>query len=147
MKRLSIALLLTVLCLTGFSQSKTKTDNIQTLLELTGSGKIGMQVMQTMLVSFKQSYPQVPDSFWKEFMKEVNADTLNKMVIPIYDKYYSEQEITQMIAFYQTPLGKKMILTTPQIMQESMQAGQTWGTEIAEKVFNNLKSKGYIKEQ
>jgi hypothetical protein len=147
MKRLSIALLLTVIFSTGFSQAKSKTDNIQTLLELTGSGKLGMQVMQNMLASFKQTYPDVPEKFWKEFMKEVNADALNKMVIPIYEKYYTELEIQQLIAFYQTPLGKKVILTTPQIMQESMQAGQAWGREIAEKVFSNLKAKGYVKEQ
>ena len=147
MKRLSIALLLTVIFSTGFSQAKSKTDNIQTLLELTGSGKLGMQVMQNMLASFKQTYPDVPEQFWKEFMKEVNADALIKMVIPIYEKYYTDLEIQQLIAFYQTPLGKKVILTTPQIMQESMQSGEAWGTEIAEKVFNNLKAKGYIKEQ
>jgi hypothetical protein len=147
MKRLSIALLLTAFCFTGYSQAKTKTENIQTLLELTGSGKMGIQAMETMLVSFKQSYPLVPENFWKDFMKEVNADALNKMVIPIYDKYYTESEITQLIAFYQTPLGKKVISTMPQIMQESMLAGQTWGKDIAEKVFNNLKAKGYVKEQ
>ena len=147
MKRLSITLLLLILCSTGFTQSKTKTDNIQTLLELTGSGKMGMQAMETMLVSFKQTYPQVPENFWKDFMKEVNVDALNKMLIPIYDKYYTELEIKQLIAFYQTPLGNKVITTMPQIMQESMQAGQAWRTAIAEKVFNNLKAKGYVKEQ
>ena len=147
MKRVSIALLLIAIFTTGFSQSKTKTDNIQKLLEVTGSGKLGIQAMETMLVSFKQTYRQVPDSFWKDFMKEVNADALNKMVIPIYDKYYTESEIQQLISFYQTSLGQKVITTMPQIMQESMQIGQTWGREIAEKVFNNLKAKGYVKEQ
>ena len=147
MKRPSIALLLSLVFSTSFAQTQTKTDNIQTLLELTGSGKMGMQVMQSMLVNFKQTYPDVPESFWKDFMKEVNANSLNKMVIPIYDKYYNDSDIVQLIAFYQTPVGKKVILTMPLVMQESMQVGQTWGTELAEKVINNLKAKGYITEQ
>ena len=65
-------------------------------------------------------------------------------MIPIYDKYYTEDDIKQLTDFYQTPIGKKVISNTPLIMQESMQAGQSWGQKIGEKVIENLKVKGYL---
>ncbi len=114
---------------------------------MTGLGKLGVQVAQNMLTSFKQSFPNVPEEFWTNFMKEVNPEMLITMIIPIYDKYYTEEDIKKMIEFYQSPVGKKVISTLPQVMQESMQVGQNWGKEIGKKVHNNLKEKGYVKEE
>ena len=55
--------------------------------------------------------------------------------------------INKMIEFYQTPLGKKLVSTLPQIMQESMQVGQSWGKEVGDKIYNSLKEKGYVKDK
>ena len=147
MKRFSITLFLCGLLTSGFSQSVSKTDNIKHLLELTGSGKLGVQVGQTMVNSFKKNYPNVPEDFWNDFLKELNSDVLIKMIIPIYDKYYTESDIKQLTEFYQSSLGKKVIATMPVVVQESMQAGQAWGKEIGEKVYNNLKEKGFVKKE
>lgn len=147
MKKITIAILLCGVLISGFSQSGSKTDNIKTLLELTGTGKLGVQVAQTMITNFKKNYPDVPDDFWNEFSKEMHSDTLIKMLIPIYGKYYSGDEIKQLTAFYQSPIGKRVVEITPQLMQESMQVGQTWGKEIGEKVVNTLQQKGYLKKE
>lgn len=145
MKKLALTLLLSGITFFGFSQDTSKIGNIKTLLEITGSGKLGVQVVQNMLTNFKQRLPDVPEEFWSNFMKEVNPETLTTMVIPIYDKYYTQDDIKKMIEFYQSPVGKKVISTMPQIMQESMQVGQTWGKDLGEKIYNNLKEKGYTK--
>ncbi|MFV8376792.1 DUF2059 domain-containing protein [Flavobacterium sp. LB1P62] len=147
MKRFSITLFLCGLLTSGFSQSISKTDNIKNLLELTGSGKLGVQVGENMIISFKKSYPNVPVEFWDNFLKEINSDTLINLIIPIYDKYYTESEIKQLTEFYQSSLGKKLIAIMPLVLQESMQAGQTWGKEIGEKVYNNLEEKGFVKKE
>lgn len=147
MKKISITLLLCGFLTCGFSQSVTKTDNIKKLLELTGSGKLGVQVGQSMIGSFKNNYPNVPEAFWNDFLKEFNSDVLINMIIPIYDKFYSESDIKELTEFYQSPLGKKMIATMPQIAQESMQVGQAWGKEMGEKVFANLKEKGFLEKK
>lgn len=147
MKQILITLLFCGIFTNGFSQSVSKTNDIKRLLEITGSGKLGVQVGQTMISSFKQSYPNVPEEFWNSFLKELNSDVLINMIIPIYDKYYSESEIRELTEFYQSALGKKVIATMPQIMQESMQAGQSWGRAIGEKVYTNLKEKGFVKKE
>lgn len=76
----------------------------------------------------------------------MNSDTLINLIIPIYDKYYTESEIKQLTEFYQSSLGKKVISTMPLVVKESMQAGQTWGKEIGEKVYNDLKEKGFVEK-
>jgi hypothetical protein len=65
------------------------------------------------------------------------------LVTPIYDKYYTEADIDQLITFYNSPIGKKSVELMPVIMQESMSVGQEWGKKIAEKIAKKLKDKGY----
>jgi len=147
MKKITVAFIFSGFTLFAFSQDSSKISRIKTLLEITGSGKLGVQVIENMLVSYKQSLPNVPEEFWNNFMKEVNPEALTTIIIPIYDKYYTTEEINKIIEFYQTPLGKKVISTMPQIMQESIQAGRSWGKEVGEKVYNKLKERGYVNDK
>ena len=123
--------------------SELKTARIKTLLELTGSGNLGVQVAQNMIALYQKTYTKVEPQFWEDFAKEIKAEDLVNLIIPIYDAHYTIEDINAMIDFYQTPVGKKMIQNMPQISQESMQAGQVWGKEIGEKVMRKLKQKGY----
>jgi len=45
-----------------------------------------------------------------------------QQLVPIYDKYYSPEELREIIAFYKTPAGQKMIEVTPKIMGEFLRA-------------------------
>ncbi|MFY9310511.1 MAG: DUF2059 domain-containing protein [Bacteroidia bacterium] len=143
MKRLTISILFCALSISMFAQSSTKTDKIKKMLELTGSANLGVQVAKQMINTFKQSYSSVGDAFWDDFEKEIKAEDLMDLIIPIYDKHYTEEDIDQLIAFYNSPIGKKMTENLPIIMQESMAAGQTWGSKIAEKAIERLRQKGY----
>ena len=145
MKKIILSFLLCVTASFAFCQS-AKIENIKKLLDLTGSGKMGAQVAQAMIASFQQSYSDVPDEYWESVKNEIHAEDIVKLVIPIYDKYYSEEDVQQLIDFYESPIGKKVISATPLIMQESMKAGQEWGKSIGEKVVEKLKHDGYIKE-
>ena len=147
MKRVSFLVLFNCFIVFGFSQNTSKTENIKLLLEMTGSGKIGVQVIENTVSNFRKSLPDVPEEFWDNILKEVNPDALVKLIIPIYEKYYTEDDIKKVIEFYQSPVGQKMISTMPQLMQESMKAGEIWGKEIGQKVYDDLKMKGYVNEE
>jgi hypothetical protein len=123
-----------------------KIKNIRKMLALTGSGKLGIQVMETMITNFKSHYTNVDSSFWSDFMKEIRPEDLVNMVIPVYDRNFTAEEIEGMIVFYSSPIGQKVLAKLPVVMQESMQIGQAWGQELAKKVFQKLQQKGYIKE-
>ena len=53
-----------------------------------------------------------------------------------------------MIAFYETPVGRKAIEVTPRLMQEGAQAGQRWAAEmmpgVEERVVARLEAEGII---
>jgi len=62
------------------------------------------------------------------------------MTIPIYDKHLTHEEIRGLIAFYQTPLGAKLIAKMPAIAQDSMAVGMKWGGEIAQKAMAKMEA-------
>lgn len=148
MKKILITFLICGFSIAASSQTSTttKTEKIKQLLEMSGSAKLGVQVANSMISSFQKSFTNVDKKFWEEFAKEIKAEELINLIIPIYDKHYTEEDIDQLISFYNSPIGKKMVETLPVISQESMTAGQAWGREIGEKVMKQLKEKGYLKE-
>lgn len=145
MKKIIFVICLIITSSYGYSQSSKKTEKIKQLLELSGSAKLGIQVMNIMIPQFSKAYPDVDKKIWDEIMTEVNVQDLIDLIIPIYEKYYTEEDIDQLIQFYNSPIGKKSVEMMPFITQESMQAGQAWGSELSLKVINKLKQKGYIK--
>jgi len=108
------------------------------LLEVTGSGALGIQVMTQMLESFKAANPAVPEAFWDEFLAEVDATELVELTVPVYVEHLSAEEMGAAIAFYVTPEGQAILTKMPVIVQETMQAGQAWGMEIAQRVTERL---------
>jgi len=142
------------------SISKSKRADIEMLLELTGALRIGSQMSQffvtQMTKSIKEARPDIPEDMFKVLADEVNG-TINgamkqkegfvDLVIPIYDKYYSEADIKALIKFYQTDIGKKTIKVMPMLIGESMKLGQEWGQKLApiieERVMKRFKDKGY----
>lgn len=146
MKKSLLILSFCVLSFSANAQSTPKSNKINQLLELTGSTKIGIQVMNQMMASFQKSFTKVNPEFWEECKKEMKADDITNLIIPIYDKYYTESDLDQLIVFYNSTIGKKMISTMPQVMQESMIAGQAWGKQISEKVIEQLKAKGHLEK-
>lgn len=146
MKKSLLILSFCVLSLSANAQSNSKNEKIKQLLELTGSGKMAIQMMNQMIGSLKITNSKAGDEFWEDFKKEVKAEDIENMIIPIYEKHYTESDIDQLIAFYNSPIGKKTITTMPQVMQESMVVGQNWAKQLIEKSQAKLKEKGYLEK-
>ncbi len=117
---------------------------IRLMLDLTGSSELGVTVMKNMVTEFRKALPNVPDSFWTDFEGEVHARDLTELVVPIYARHLTIDEVKAANRFYSTPEGKAMVAKLPVIMGESMRAGQVWGEAIAQKVLNRLKDADYL---
>ncbi len=132
----------------SLTPDKEKEADIVRLLEVTGARNIGNQMIAQMMQSMEKAAPNLVSGdekarkfmsrFREEFVKEVEADDISIMVIPIYGRAFTHEEIRGLIQFYESPLGQKVIKTLPQIMQESMAMGQQWGQRIALRVFTRL---------
>jgi hypothetical protein len=117
-----------------------KQADIRRLLELTGAGSIATQAMEEMEKNIRplmtQSLPpgeyrdRLVDLFFKKFNQKSDPAKLVDLMVPIYEKYYTADEIKSLINLYQTPLGKKMITILPKILAESQAADEHWGQEL-----------------
>lgn len=125
------------------AQTKSVTEHAKQLLEISETGKLGIQIMANMVVSFKKTMPKVPQEFWDRFIKEASPDDFIEMLIPVYVKHYTDDELIDLIEFYKSPIGKKVIEKLPLISQDSMKAGSEWGKKLGEKIMNDLINSGY----
>ncbi|HEU5334424.1 MAG TPA: DUF2059 domain-containing protein [Terriglobales bacterium] len=109
------------------------------------------QDIDAQIEAMRRARPDVSDEFWEEFRAEfkrqASPDELMKAILPIYDKHFSHQEIRQLIAFYESPLGRKISTTLPEIQRESLEAGRIWGEQLGDRMNARLKQrlveKGY----
>lgn len=146
MKKIVLVLVAITISINSYSQKQTKNDKIVKLLELTGARNIAMQMLDNIIPMFQKSYSSVNQSFWDEARKEIMSDDLMNLILPIYDKYYTEDDLDQMIAFHSSPVGKKIAALQPQITKESMDAGYIWGQEVGRKVIEKLKREKHIND-
>lgn len=113
---------------------------IRNLFEVMGTKDAMRQVMASMSGSIRplleSSLPpgayraQLIDLFFQRLQVKLRVDDLLELVIPVYDKYFSLEEIDGLTKFYQTPLGKKAISVLPQVLLESQTAGKKLGQEM-----------------
>lgn len=123
---------------------QTKNDDILKLLRISGTGNLAEQMMDAMIPQFQQLVPGIPNTFWVKFREKLNIDDLLYACIPAYNKYYTHDEIKQLITFYESPLGKRVVEITPILTQETMAIGQEWGEKLGQDIVNELIMEGYI---
>lgn len=54
---------------------------------------------------------------------DMPVDEMIDALIPIYQRHLTKTDVEEMIRFYSSPVGQKLLREQPQILQESMQAG------------------------
>lgn len=110
------------------------------LLAVTGAGAMGEQVMTQMIQAFQSSNPTVSHEFWDQFLAQVDLEELVELVVPVYVKHFTPEEMEATISFYSTPIGQSMLQKMPVVLQESMQAGQQWGLELGKRIAEELEA-------
>jgi hypothetical protein len=113
---------------------------IRNMFEIMGTTKMMQQVLTGMSANMKpmlmSSLPageyreKLADLFFQKFQSKLRMQQLLELAIPIYDKYFSKEEIAGLTRFYQTPLGQKALSVLPQTLVEM----QTASTKLGEKL-------------
>ena len=120
--------------------------SIRELIRLSGGNTDNAAIaVKQMIEPMKRALPDVPESFWNQEINKVNLDDIIKVYIPIYAKYYTAEDIKALIAFYKSPVGKKVIAKSPVIAEESMTAAEGWGRKLAQQIEGDLKAQGLLK--
>lgn len=118
-----------------------KEKDIRQLITLTGGDKMGQQMLDQIIPEMQKMAPEVPEDFWLKFRAKFKMSTLVDRLLPVYDKYYSKEDVKGLIQFYQTPLGQRVIATLPGLSHDSQVVGSAWGQEIAQEVIHDIKER------
>ena len=115
--------------------------DIMKLQQVNGSVATTNSIYPRLVAQLKQSKPEVTELQWVSMKTDVfdaEVASLNEQLIPTFKKYFTQAEVKAMIAFYETPTGKKMAATTPQISMDQMQLTQTWAMGLMGKIKSYL---------
>lgn len=140
-----------VLCLAAAASAQQKTPAAdpagvvaaKDLLVAMGSMRQFEVAINTMSKGMAQAFKQQAPAKSKEIdeVMDLMATKFNarkeevlSMVAPLYAEKFTVEELTEIGAFYKTPIGQKMIATQPEILQRSMQVGLVWGQNIGKEV-------------
>lgn len=89
--------------------------DIKRLLELTAVKNIAIQAFNYSIQSFREQDPEAYDILVKKINLE---EMIEDLFIKVYDKHFSDSDIKDLIRFYESDVGKKLISLSPQIFQE-----------------------------
>jgi uncharacterized protein len=128
----------------------TKEANIRQLMDVTGVNGLGEQLMNAGIAQFRasvaESQPDNPrakqfaDAFAARFEKHFDPHRVTETVIPIYDKYLSNEDLKTLLEYYKSPFGQKMLRVLPEVARDSQVAGYTLGQKAAEETMEDLRA-------
>jgi hypothetical protein len=68
-------------------------------------------------------------------LKEVTDE-----VAKLYAGHFSEPELKELLVFYKSPLGKKVLSQQPIVVNDSMKFAQTWANKLSEEVVAKMRA-------
>ena len=123
-KTLLVCLLFVAFAAQAQENTEFKKETIE-FIKLTGAG-----------AAFENAIAQigamVPEAKKEAYTTEANG-TLDSLYIKMAELYmveFTQDEVKELIAFYNTDLGKKLAEKQLGLTQKAMMFGQTWGMEV-----------------
>lgn len=101
-------------------------------------------IMETGIPAQRAANPRIPAVFWDRLLAQVRArrGELEEMMADVYARHFTSDDVRQLLAFYRTPVGQKLLAMQPAVLQESMAAGQAWGARLAQGIGEQLEAEG-----
>ena len=70
-----------------------------------------------------------------------DGDALYSVLAPIYEKHFNLIELNQLVNFYESPLGQKLVRISPQLLTESLDLGQEWGMSLVPEIVSRVRAR------
>lgn len=117
-KTISVSIILVLTTLSTFSQ--TKQESIKELFTLMKTESMFDKLVIPFQGLQKDSISKVLTGSIMNSMKPMFKKIMNEDLVGIYDRHYTQKEIKDLIRFYKSKTGQKMITTAPDIQNELM---------------------------
>jgi len=139
-----LALVMALACVRpAFADDAAKQENIKRYLELVGVqstlGRMVGPLTEQYMDTFRRVQPNATEEA-QEAMRTILAREFGQgmpeligQIGQVYGQIFNEEEIAAMVAFQQSPAGRKLQQTTPQLQRDMAQAAMEWGRNVAEK--------------
>jgi hypothetical protein len=62
--------------------------------------------------------------------------------VPLYARAFQISELEDLLRFYNSPVGRRLLEVQPALTRESAQAGQAWAARISAEVRQQLAKEG-----
>jgi len=98
---------------TSAYDSLSKEGLVLKYMEVTG-------VKNNMKKTFTDIIDAAPEEKKTELRQVLDLDDVLRQLIPVYEQYFSEQDLQELIAFYESDVGRKLLKTAPLILKDSM---------------------------
>jgi len=119
------------------------------IIELKGVDKLFDPLVRGVVKKVTDQFMQT-NFMWANDLNQVAAQ-LEKQYAPratelvdasarIYASHFTEAELQQILAFYQSPVGRKVIAEEPKALDESMAHAGNWGDNLSEEVITKMRA-------
>jgi hypothetical protein len=71
---------------------------------------------------------------------EPRVAEVNTEVAKVYASHFTEKELKDLLAFYQSPLGRKVVTEEPKALDQSMQFAQAWSRKFSDEVLAKIRA-------
>ena len=127
--------------------SRERRADVGRLLKLMNVIEDEMKSLEPFFENIKKSAPHVPAKVWDDLRKEFNAEFTAEMFmdtyVPIFARRFTAAEVKELIKFYESPAGRKMLESLPLIREEAFQVGYERGLRLSRRLQELLKARGY----
>jgi uncharacterized protein len=78
-------------------------------------------VKDSMERTFEKIIADAPEDQRAQLKGVLKIDDIIEQLIPIYGRYFTENDLKELILFYESPVGKKLLESAPLILKDSME--------------------------
>lgn len=123
-----------------------KSTLVRQLLERMGAADQLVAAMEAGLPAQRAANPRIPAVFWDRFLAEARErrGELVDSLVPIYTRTFTIDDLRAIVAFYDSPTGRRLLETQPALMREATALGQAWGSRIGAEIGRQLASEGIV---
>ncbi len=121
-----------------------KEADIQRLMDMMGTKKMINQMVPAMTTQMKTVFQKnlpsdersgkILDFAMAKVQARLNSGEYQELFVSIYDKYFTTEDIKDLIQFYDSRVGRKLVAVLPQISQDAMAVSFHWYQEMVPEI-------------
>lgn len=106
-------------------------DSFSTAISTQVRSVVGGSMAQDRLEKFMTSFDQ-------RFRARATRESIEELIVPIYAQHFSTEEIQELIRFYESPLGQRVVKTLPEVAEQSQNAGIEFERDAALRTLHDM---------